>query len=38
MKLTVSILSLNLYPFEQTLARTADIDALIENIDIGGLP
>ena len=32
----IDLVVLNLYPFEQTLARTADIDALIENIDIGG--
>jgi len=33
---SIDLVVLNLYPFEQTLARTADIDTLIENIDIGG--
>lgn len=32
----IDLLVVNLYPFETTLNTTADIDTLIENIDIGG--
>jgi len=32
----IDLVVLNLYPFAQTLARSSDIDELIENIDIGG--
>src|ERR1700756_1761499 len=32
----IDILVVNLYPFEATVARGADFDACIENIDIGG--
>jgi phosphoribosylaminoimidazolecarboxamide formyltransferase/IMP cyclohydrolase len=32
----VDLLYVNLYPFEATVARGADFDACIENIDIGG--
>jgi len=32
----IDILAVNLYPFEETVARGADFDACIENIDIGG--
>ena len=32
----IDLVVLNLYPFAETLARTSDIDTLIENIDIGG--
>jgi phosphoribosylaminoimidazolecarboxamide formyltransferase/IMP cyclohydrolase len=32
----IDLLVCNLYPFEATLARSADVDELIENIDIGG--
>jgi phosphoribosylaminoimidazolecarboxamide formyltransferase/IMP cyclohydrolase len=32
----IDLLVCNLYPFEATLARTGDVDELIENIDIGG--
>ena len=30
------VLYVNLYPFEATVARTADFDTCIENIDVGG--
>ncbi len=32
----IDLLVVNLYPFEATVARGADRDAIIENIDIGG--
>ncbi|MEO8530244.1 MAG: bifunctional phosphoribosylaminoimidazolecarboxamide formyltransferase/IMP cyclohydrolase [Deltaproteobacteria bacterium] len=32
----IDLLISNLYPFEETLARGADYDEVIENIDIGG--
>jgi phosphoribosylaminoimidazolecarboxamide formyltransferase/IMP cyclohydrolase len=32
----IDLLVVNLYPFEQTIAATADVDTCIENIDIGG--
>ena len=32
----IDILVVNLYPFEDTVARGADFDDCIENIDIGG--
>lgn len=32
----IDLLWVNLYPFEETLAKNADFDELIENIDIGG--
>ena len=32
----IDLLVVNLYPFETTLNHTADYDALVENIDIGG--
>ena len=32
----IDLVAVNLYPFEETVARGADIDACIENIDIGG--
>ena len=32
----IDLLVVNLYPFEETLARGANYDTLIENIDIGG--
>ena len=32
----IDLLVVNLYPFEATVARGADFDACIENIDIGG--
>ena len=32
----IDLLVVNLYPFEQTVARGADFDDCIENIDIGG--
>lgn len=32
----IDLLVVNLYPFEETLARGADYDEMIENIDIGG--
>jgi phosphoribosylaminoimidazolecarboxamide formyltransferase / IMP cyclohydrolase len=32
----IDILVVNLYPFEETVARGADFDGCIENIDIGG--
>lgn len=33
---TIDFVVVNLYPFEETLAKTSDYDTLIENIDIGG--
>src|SRR5579883_2399949 len=33
---TIDLLVVNLYPFEQTVARDASFDECIENIDIGG--
>lgn len=32
----VEIVVVNLYPFEETIAKTNDLDEIIENIDIGG--
>ena len=32
----IDLLVVNLYPFEETVARGADFDTCIENIDIGG--
>ena len=32
----IEIVAINLYPFEETVKRGADIDEIIENIDIGG--
>ena len=32
----IDILVVNLYPFEETVARGGDFDDCIENIDIGG--
>jgi phosphoribosylaminoimidazolecarboxamide formyltransferase/IMP cyclohydrolase len=32
----IDLLVVNLYPFEETIARGADFDTSIENIDIGG--
>ncbi len=32
----IDIVAINLYPFEETVNRGADLDELIENIDIGG--
>ncbi|MBX2806198.1 MAG: bifunctional phosphoribosylaminoimidazolecarboxamide formyltransferase/IMP cyclohydrolase [Hyphomicrobiales bacterium] len=32
----IDLIAINLYPFEQTIARGADFDEAIENIDIGG--
>jgi len=32
----IDLLVVNLYPFEETVARGADFEACIENIDIGG--
>lgn len=32
----IDLLVVNLYPFEETVARGADFDVCIENIDIGG--
>jgi len=32
----IDLLAVNLYPFEETVARGADYDTCIENIDIGG--
>src|SRR5271167_4595696 len=32
----IDILVVNLYPFESTVARGADFDTCVENIDIGG--
>ena len=33
---TIDLLVVNLYPFEATVAKGADLDTCIENIDIGG--
>ncbi len=33
---TIDLLAANLYPFEQTVAGSADFDTAIETIDIGG--
>lgn len=33
---TIDLVVVNLYPFEQTLQKTTDFDTIIENIDIGG--
>ncbi|ACO04517.1 MAG TPA: bifunctional phosphoribosylaminoimidazolecarboxamide formyltransferase/inosine monophosphate cyclohydrolase [Persephonella sp.] len=32
----IDIVAINLYPFEQTVRKGADLDEIIENIDIGG--
>ena len=32
----IDILAVNLYPFEETVARAAPFDEIVENIDIGG--
>ena len=32
----IDLLVVNLYPFEQALARGADFDDMVENIDVGG--
>src|ERR1700704_5639808 len=32
----IDLLVVNLYPFEETVARGADFDTCVENIDIGG--
>jgi phosphoribosylaminoimidazolecarboxamide formyltransferase/IMP cyclohydrolase len=32
----IDLVVVNLYPFEQTIAKTIDFDTCIENIDIGG--
>ncbi|MEZ0323626.1 MAG: bifunctional phosphoribosylaminoimidazolecarboxamide formyltransferase/IMP cyclohydrolase [Hydrogenothermaceae bacterium] len=32
----IDIVAINLYPFEQTFKKGADIDEIVENIDIGG--
>ena len=32
----IDLVVINLYPFEQTVARGAEFDECIENIDIGG--
>jgi len=32
----IDLVCVNLYPFEQTVARGADFDTCIENVDIGG--
>src|SRR5258707_1187097 len=32
----IDLLVVNLYPFEETVARGADFEAAVENIDIGG--
>src|ERR1700751_5814061 len=32
----IDLLVVNLYPFEQMLARSAPFDACVENIDVGG--
>jgi phosphoribosylaminoimidazolecarboxamide formyltransferase / IMP cyclohydrolase len=32
----IDLLAVNLYPFEETVARGADYDEVIENIDVGG--
>ncbi|KAF0145336.1 MAG: phosphoribosylaminoimidazolecarboxamide formyltransferase / IMP cyclohydrolase [Rhodospirillaceae bacterium] len=34
--LPIDLLVVNLYPFEQTVAQTADVETCIEMIDIGG--
>lgn len=33
---TIDLVVVNLYPFEETLAKTKDYETLIENIDVGG--
>ena len=33
---SIDLVVVNLYPFEQTVARTSDLDEIIEQIDIGG--
>jgi phosphoribosylaminoimidazolecarboxamide formyltransferase/IMP cyclohydrolase len=33
---TIDLVIVNLYPFEETLAKTDDFETLVENIDIGG--
>lgn len=33
---TIDIVAINLYPFEATVKKGADLDEIIENIDIGG--
>lgn len=33
---TIDLVVVNLYPFDETLAKTSDYNTLIENIDIGG--
>lgn len=33
---TIDLVIVNLYPFEETLAKTDDYETLIENIDVGG--
>lgn len=33
---TIDLVVVNLYPFEQTLQKTTDFETIIENIDIGG--
>ena len=32
----IDLLVVNLYPFEETIAKGADFEACVENIDIGG--
>lgn len=32
----ISLVCVNLYPFEETIQKTSDFDTIIENIDIGG--
>jgi len=32
----IDVVAINLYPFEETVERGADLDEIIENIDIGG--
>jgi len=32
----IDVVAINLYPFEETVKRGADLDEIIENIDIGG--
>jgi len=32
----IDLVCVNLYPFKETIAKTDDFDAIIENIDIGG--
>ena len=34
--LPIDLLVVNLYPFEQTVAKGADFDTCVENIDVGG--